>query len=164
VEKINIEKLGAGIGFDIHKTSIKPTKQKLKLLGLEWENYPRLIGHSDGDCAIHALTDAILSASKLGDIGHFLGHENNQNKGISGQVILEKLKNLLNKEKIKLINASVQVICQKPNINQRRFEAEKVLSTILKCPISVLATTTDKLGEIGKNKAIASQAIALVIK
>ncbi|MDR3116924.1 MAG: 2-C-methyl-D-erythritol 2,4-cyclodiphosphate synthase [Bifidobacteriaceae bacterium] len=168
-----------GLGYDIHKfsnstgssgdfpisnfnSSNRVNPPCLWLLGLEWPDYAPLKAHSDGDCAIHALTDAILSAANLGDIGFFMGVDEPDAKNISGKDILIKLNKLLQDKNIELINASVLVICQKPKISERRKDAEKVLSEILQAPISVSATTTDGLGEIGQALAVASQSVALI--
>ncbi|MDR3151902.1 MAG: 2-C-methyl-D-erythritol 2,4-cyclodiphosphate synthase [Bifidobacteriaceae bacterium] len=180
VDANNNKNLRVGLGYDIHKFSdlsdlssdfsILNSKSSLNsvnsrclwLLGLKWSNYPPLEAHSDGDCAIHALVDAILSASNLGDIGSFLGVDKSNCENISGKTVLQRINKLLKKNNIELVNAGVFVLCQKPNISKRRKTAEKLLSEIINAPISVSASTTDGVGEIGQFKAIASLALALV--
>ncbi|MDR2748773.1 MAG: 2-C-methyl-D-erythritol 2,4-cyclodiphosphate synthase [Bifidobacteriaceae bacterium] len=151
-----------GIGFDIHKVSDNKSAGSLMLLGLEWEGYAPLIGHSDGDAAAHALADALLSASGLGDIGSVIGVDTLEAKNISGEQVLRTVCSLLADEKITVVNAAVIVMCEAPNINSRRAEAQKILSDILDAPVSVSASSYNKIGDIGNGRAIAAQASALI--
>ena len=89
---MNLSKMRTGVGVDAHQFG---ESGPCSLAGLQWPDAPRLVGHSDGDAAVHALCDAVLSACQLGDIGTFFGVDTPEMAGASGIAMIEKLRDFV---------------------------------------------------------------------
>jgi len=126
-----------------------------------------LQGHSDADPVLHALIDSLLGACKLGDIGKLFSNKNKKYKNIRSTILLKKVIELIKSKNFSINNIDINVIAQKPKIKKY---SKKMIQTISKLceinpnEINIKGKTTEKLGLIGKGKAIASEVITSVIK
>jgi 2-C-methyl-D-erythritol 2,4-cyclodiphosphate synthase len=154
-----ISKLRTGVGVDAHQFG---DSGPCALAGLLWDEAPRLVGHSDGDAAAHALCDAVLSACQLGDVGSFFGVDKPDMAGASGVAMIVRVRDFVTGKGFVINNVSLQIVGNQPKINTRRDEAQKVLSDALGAPVSVAATTSDQMGFTGRGEGIYVIANALV--
>jgi 2-C-methyl-D-erythritol 4-phosphate cytidylyltransferase / 2-C-methyl-D-erythritol 2,4-cyclodiphosphate synthase len=152
-----------GIGSDSHRFS-EDSSKVLKLGCLEWPGHRGLEGHSDGDVIAHAMVDALLAASGLGDIGSNFGVDRPEYAGASGEIFLRGTMELLSEHGLEPVNVSVQLIGNSPKLSPRRLELESRLSSIIGAPVSVSATTTDGIGFLGSDEGLAAVATSLVRK
>ncbi len=141
-------------GFDIHKLK---KGNYLSLAGLKIKCNYQAVGHSDGDVVIHSIIDALLGSNSKGDIGKYFPPLDKY-KDISSIVLLEKIKQKIKLKSSIISNVDCTIICQKIRLEKYKKEITKNISTLLDCVkenINVKAKTADKIGLIGKSKAIA---------
>jgi len=151
--------LRVGIGVDAHAFE---EGVPLVLGGVRFESARGLAGHSDGDVVTHALIDALLGAAGLGDIGSLFPSGASTPQGISSLDLLADALVRVRAAGYGAVNADCVLIGEEPRIAARRDEMESVLSERIGAPVSVRATTTDRLGFTGRGEGLAAQAVALV--
>ncbi|WP_440692380.1 2-C-methyl-D-erythritol 2,4-cyclodiphosphate synthase [Candidatus Pelagibacter sp. HIMB1695] len=163
-EDMKEKKTYYGVGFDIHRL-IKG--KKLYLGGIKIPYHSGLKGHSDGDVIIHSIIDSILGAMRKKDIGTFFPDNSNKFKNIRSTKMLKPIIKLLNSNNYHIINLDINLICEKPKISKYRNKILNSLSNLLdlnKDLINLKGKTTEKLGLIGKEKAIACEVICSISK
>ncbi len=153
-----------GSGFDVHRLV---AGEDLWLCGVKIEHSHGLLGHSDADVAMHALTDAILGALALGDIGDHFPPSDPQWRGASSDRFLTYAIGLAADKGYHLSNADITIICEAPKIGPHRTAMRERLAHIIGVDIdriSVKATTTEMLGFTGRGEGIAAQAVVCLAK
>ena len=164
LKNIYKSKKNVGIGFDVHR--LVP-KRKLYLAGLKIKSKLGTLGHSDGDPVLHSVTDAILGACKMGDIGQMFSDKNKKFKNIRSTILLQKVVEQIKFNGYFINNIDINIISQTPKI--KNFKNKMInniakLCEVSKDQINIKGKTTEKLGVIGKEKAIACEVICSVIK
>lgn len=151
-----------GLGFDAHRFADEDHPRPFFLATLQWDGNG-IEGDSDGDVVVHALIDAIGSASGLGDIGTLFGvGPDSHGAGMSGKAMLREVMERLYEHHCMVESASIVVIGNRPKFAARRLEAQQALSQLCDCQVSISATTTDHMGFTGRGEGIASIAHVLV--
>ena len=152
-----------GQGFDAHKFK---DSGRLVLGGVEIPYEKGMEAHSDGDVVIHALCDALLGAMALGDIGQHFPDTDNEFKGIDSRILLTKVMEMVRQGGMKLGNADITIIAQEPKMAPFIKPMREILSQDMSTGIqnvSVKATTTEKMGFMGRGEGIAVSAVVLLI-
>ena len=159
---IEDKRMRVGFGYDIHQ--LKAGRPCI-LGGVRIESELGPDGHSDADVLIHALMDAMLGAAGLRDIGYYFPPEDDQYKGISSMLLLEKVNSLLKERGLQAYNIDIMVISETPKLKPHIDTMKANLQSILEIPldrISIKATTNEMLGAIGRREGIAAQAVVSV--
>lgn len=155
-----------GQGFDAHRFSEEQSEQAAVVLGgVSVPSTRTLLAHSDGDVLLHALTDALLGALALGDIGKHFPDSDPNYKGADSRQLLKAAYALVQEGGYKLINADATIVAQAPKMAPYIDEMRKNIAADLSLDlgaISVKATTTEKMGFTGRGEGIAVQAVVLV--
>lgn len=153
-----------GIGYDIHRLA---EGRKLFIGGVEIPYIKGLLGHSDADVLLHAISDALLGAAAQGDIGEHFPDTDPKYHNIASCDLLNEVNNLIKKENFLINNIDAIIIAQEPVLSPFKKQMEMQISKILGIPessISVKAKTNEGLGELGRKEAIACYVIASIKK
>ena len=159
-----IDSIKYGIGFDVHRLV---HKKLLYLGGIKIPFTHGTLGHSDGDPVLHAVIDAVLGACNMGDIGEKFSDKNKKFKNIRSTILLKKIIYEVKNKGYSINNIDINIISQKPKIQKYKKQIINCIAKICKIlpsQINIKGKTTEKLGVIGKEKAIACEVIASVIK
>lgn len=151
-----------GNGYDVHALA---EGLPLWLGGIRVESTVGCIAHSDGDVAIHALCDALLGALALGDIGKHFPDTSDEFAGIDSKILLARVMDLLKAEGWGVVNADITIAMQRPKLAPYIVPMRECLSGIMDIPVScvsVKATTTEKLGFVGRGEGCEVYAVALL--
>ncbi len=153
-----------GFGYDVHRlVDGNGDGGKIRLCGVNIPFDRNLLGHSDADVGLHALTDAILGAIGEGDIGEHFPPTDSRWKGLDSEVFVTRALELVGEKGAKINNVDITIVCEAPKIGPYRNEMRTSISGMLgldKSRISVKATTTEGLGATGRGEGIAAQAVA----
>lgn len=153
-----------GLGTDFHQLA---SGRKLWLGGIEIPHTKGAIGHSDADVLLHAICDALLGALNLGDIGLHFPDTDKSLKDIDSKILLGKTFQLILKKGYRIVNLDTVVCLENPKIKVFVPEMRNVIAGILEISpndISIKATTTEKLGFIGREEGLMAQAVILLRK
>ena len=164
LKDINKSNIKLGIGFDVHRL-VKG--RSLFLGGLKIPSPLGTLGHSDGDPILHAIIDSILGACQLGDIGEKFSDKNKKFKNISSSYLITKVIKQIRDKNYEINNLDINIITETPKLKKLKKKIKDNISKLCKISkekINIKAKTTEKLGVIGKEKAIAAEVIVSVIK
>lgn len=153
-----------GFGYDVHQFA---DDRKLFLGGIEIPHTKGLKGHSDADALLHSITDALLGALALGDIGTHFPDSDSQYKGIASKILLNKTYEMVLEKGYKIANIDATVVAENPKLNPHIKEIRESISQILNLSheqVSVKATTSEKMGFVGEEKGVKVYAVVLIYK
>ncbi len=151
-----------GFGYDSHRFD---EARPLILGGVRIPDHPGLLGHSDGDAIAHAVTDALLGAAALGDIGRHFPPSDPQWKDVDSMELLGRVVELIGESDLRVRNLDVTVITEQPKIAPKAEEMVARLSEVLRAPpdmISIKAKTNEGMGWIGSGEGMAVHAVVLL--
>jgi len=151
-----------GMGYDVHRLQ---EGREMIIGGVKIEHAKGLLGHSDADVLTHAVMDALLGAACLGDIGYHFPDTSEEYKDISSIFLLERVRDIIDKEGYIIHNIDATIIAQAPKMRPYIDDMRRVLSESLKVninQINIKATTEEHLGFTGREEGIASMAVCLL--
>ena len=155
-------KFRVGIGYDVHQLE---EGAPFTLGGILIEHHKGAIGHSDADVLIHSICDALLGAANLADIGTHFPDNDVAYKGIDSKILLKKVAELIEQENYTIGNIDCTVCLQQPKIKDYIPEMRKAIAQTLSITvnqISVKATTTEKLGFVGREEGVSAHVVVLL--
>ena len=153
-----------GSGVDFHRLE---EGRDLWLGGIKIPHTKGALGHSDADVLLHAICDALLGAACLGDIGEHFPDTSNEFKNIDSKILLDRTNQIIQKEQYKIINIDSTLCLQSPKIKPYVAAMQKTIAGILglnEKDVSIKATTTEKLGFVGREEGVVAYATVLVEK
>ena len=153
-----------GNGYDVHQLA---DGLPLVLGGVKIPHTKGCVAHSDGDVLIHAICDALLGALALGDIGQHFPDTSDAYAGIDSRILLERVNGMIRDRGWKIVNIDGTLLAQKPKIAPFVPQMRQALADVLALDVdavSVKATTTERLGFVGREEGIAAQATCLLCK
>jgi 2-C-methyl-D-erythritol 2,4-cyclodiphosphate synthase len=153
-----------GIGYDIHQLV---EGRPLILGGVTIPYEKGLKGHSDADVLLHSITDAILGAAAMGDIGRHFPDTDPEYKGADSMELLAKMRRTLMYEGYSIGNVDATIVAEEPSMKEHIDKMRENIAEALQCDVSdvsVKATTNERLGAIGQKQGIAAHSVALIVK
>jgi len=152
-----------GQGFDVHQLV---EGRKLFIGGVEIPFDKGLLGHSDADVLLHAVTDALLGAAALGDIGRHFADSDAKYKNIDSRILLREAMHMVREQGFRVANVDATIIAQEPKMAPHIFQMAANIAADLRVErsaVNVKATTTEKLGLTGRGEGIAAMAVVLLL-
>ncbi|MBO7228702.1 MAG: 2-C-methyl-D-erythritol 2,4-cyclodiphosphate synthase [Bacteroidales bacterium] len=159
-----MKNIRVGIGYDVHQFA---EGKELWLGGIKIDATRGLLGHSDADVLIHAICDALLGAVHLRDIGFHFPDTSADYKNIDSKILLRKVVDLIHSKGFRIGNIDVVVMAQQPKLNPYIELMQNCLAEVMGIEeedVTIKATTTEKLGFVGREEGIAAQAVVLLYK
>ncbi|WP_460540437.1 2-C-methyl-D-erythritol 2,4-cyclodiphosphate synthase [Echinicola sediminis] len=153
-----------GFGYDVHQLQ---EGYEFWLGGIKLEHSKGAVGHSDADVLIHVICDAILGAANLRDIGYHFSDQDPQYKGIDSKILLKDVMNMVREIGYEIGNLDTTICLQQPKVNPHIDGMKSCLSEVMGIPesnISIKATTTEKLGFVGRQEGVSAYCVALIYK
>jgi 2-C-methyl-D-erythritol 2,4-cyclodiphosphate synthase len=151
-----------GFGYDVHQLK---EGEEFWLGGIKLEHDKGAVGHSDADVLIHVICDAILGAANLRDIGYHFADTDPQYKGIDSKILLRDVMKLLRNEGYELGNIDTTICLQLPKVNPHIPTMKECLAEVMgveESQVSIKATTTEKLGFVGRQEGVSAYCVALI--
>ncbi|MDN3205020.1 2-C-methyl-D-erythritol 2,4-cyclodiphosphate synthase [Algoriphagus sediminis] len=159
-----MQKFRIGFGYDVHQ--LQP-ENEFWLGGIKLDYHLGAVGHSDADVLIHVICDAVLGAANMRDIGYHFSDQDPKFKGIDSKILLKEVMDLVRKEGYEIGNIDTTICLQKPKINPHIPAMKKCLSEVMNVAeedISIKATTTERLGFVGREEGVSAYCAALIYK
>ncbi|MEI8203810.1 MAG: 2-C-methyl-D-erythritol 2,4-cyclodiphosphate synthase [Bacteroidota bacterium] len=153
-----------GFGFDTHK--LEPNRD-FYLGGIKIPSLKGAVGHSDADVLLHAICDALLGASALGDIGNQFPDTDPQYKGIDSKILLAKVFDFITQNHYQIVNLDTTICLEKPKVSPFVPEIQQSIASLLHITpsqVSIKAKTSEKLGFIGREEGVAAYCVVLLEK
>jgi 2-C-methyl-D-erythritol 2,4-cyclodiphosphate synthase len=160
---VNLVNVRVGQGFDIHPWSDEP-ERRLVLGGVVLDGERGLAGHSDADVVAHAVTDALLGAAGLGDIGAHFPDSDSRWRGADSVVLLAQVVELVRGEGWSVGNVDTTVVLEAPKLAPHKGAMEARLTEVVGAPVSVKAKRAEGLGALGRGEGVACFAVAVVLR
>ena len=157
-------KIRVGFGYDVHRLV---EGRELWLGGIKIEHPMGLDGHSDADVLLHAICDALLGAANLRDIGFHFPDNVKEYKNIDSKILLKRTLEVLTEKGYSIGNIDATITAERPKINPHIPQMQKVIADILEIDIddiSIKATTSEKMGFVGREEGFSAYAVALIQK
>ncbi len=159
-----MEQIRIGHGYDVHALA---EDLPLILGGINIPHTKGCVAHSDGDVLIHAICDALLGAAALGDIGVHFPDNSSEFKGIDSKILLARTVSLLKEQGYSIVNIDSTLCLQQPKIQKYIISMRECLASVIGIDIdaiSIKATTTEKLGFVGRQEGVEAHAVVLICK
>ena len=153
-----------GMGYDVHKLT---AERPLMLGGIRIAHTPGLLGHSDADVLIHAICDALLGAANMRDIGYHFPDTSSETLNMDSKIILRKTIELIAREGYRVGNIDATICAERPKINPHIPVMQQCLADVIGCSvndISIKATTSERMGFVGREEGISAYAVCLIEK
>lgn len=157
-------KMRVGLGYDVH---VLEEGREFFLGGVKLAAEKGAVGHSDADVLIHAICDALLGAANLRDIGFHFANTDKRWKGMDSKFFLEEVTKMLHERGWQIGNVDCTICLEKPRVNPHIADMKKVLAPLMRISeddVSIKATTSEKLGFVGREEGVNAYAIALISK
>lgn len=157
-------KIRVGFGYDVHRLA---DNRELWLGGVKLEHTQGLLGHSDADVLIHAVCDALLGAANLRDIGFHFPDTASEYKDVDSKLLLAKTLEVITEKGYAIGNIDATICAERPKINPYIPQMQKIMAEILNISledISIKATTSEKMGFVGREEGFSAYAVALIEK
>lgn len=155
-------RIRVGQGFDIHRFSDDP-QRRLVMGGVAIADHAGLVGHSDADVVAHAVTDALLGAAGLGDIGQHFPDTDPKWKNADSIAMLAHTVSLVRGEGWDIGNVDCSVVCETPKLAPHRHQMQQNLSAAVGAPVTVKGRRAEGLGALGRHEGIACWAVAVIV-
>ncbi|MCA6079008.1 2-C-methyl-D-erythritol 2,4-cyclodiphosphate synthase [Fulvivirga sedimenti] len=155
-------KIRTGIGYDVHQLA---EGYDLWLGGIKIPHEKGAVGHSDADVLIHVICDALLGAANLRDIGYHFSDTDPAYRGIDSKILLKNVVNMLSEKGWEIQNVDTVICLQRPKVNPHIPEMKEVLAAVMGVnadQVSIKATTSEKMGFVGREEGITAYATALI--
>ena len=153
-----------GMGYDVHKLT---AERPLMLGGIRIAHTHGLLGHSDADVLIHAICDALLGAANMRDIGYHFPDTSSETLNMDSKIILRKTIELIAREGYRVGNIDATICAERPKINPHIPVMQQCLADVIGCSvndISIKATTSERMGFVGREEGISAYAVCLIEK
>ena len=155
-------KIRVGQGFDVHRFAADGDDRSLVLGGVTFDGERGLVGHSDADAVAHAISDALLGAAGLGDLGMHFPDTDAKWKGVASTEILTRVVEMVRAAGWTIGNVDCNIVTESPKIAPRREEMQEKMTAIVGAPVSIKGRRAEQMGALGRREGLMCLAVAIV--